>query len=145
MANLNQDLLPGEEVVLTGKMHWWIFVLPIVLILIGASFSSDASTFFYIIGGLILAHRVGIFLTSTYLITNKRIILTYGIIKKRTLDLQVSRADAIMIVKPFLGRILNYGTVISGTASGAQKFPYLSNPDGFRRTLNEQIDNFTYH
>ncbi|MBR8713897.1 PH domain-containing protein [Porphyromonas levii] len=150
MSSQTKHLLSGEEVVFTSKVHWWIFAYPVLLILIGASFSSSSSeaalfsVIFYVLGGIAFALRLGIVLTSSYIITNKRVILNYGLIKKRTLDLQISRADAIMVEKPFWGRIVNYGTVISASAAGAQKFPYLSNPEAFRRTLNEQIDRFTY-
>ncbi|MDD7557261.1 MAG: PH domain-containing protein [Porphyromonas somerae] len=148
MSNQTQHLLSGEEVVFTSKMHWWIFALPGLFILIGILLSlsgdSGGSTLFYVLGGIGIVIRLANALTSTYLITNKRIILNYGLVKKRTLDLQISRADAIMIEKPFWGRIVNYGTIISASAAGSQKFPFLSNPEAFRRALNEQIDKFTY-
>jgi len=78
------------------------------------------------------------FSTSEFGITNKKIILKYGVIKRRSIETNLIKVESISINQGILGRILNYGTIIV-TGSGGTKtlFPKINNPFNFKAIIQK--------
>jgi len=121
MGNYVQSsLVSGEHVVYETKLHWIVFV-------------SLKAIFTLFISPLIA------FSTSEFAITNKRVIIKVGLIRRRTLEMNVNKIESVDIDQSIMGRILGYGTiVIVGTGGTKEPFAAISDPMTFRKKFQEQ-------
>jgi len=120
MGNYVQsNLTSGEQVVFETKYHWMIFVsIKAVLTLFIAPLISMA--------------------TGKFAITNKRVILKYGLIKRRTLEMNIAKIESVIVNQSILGRLLNYGTiVVIGTGGTKEPFACITDPLSFRKKFQE--------
>jgi len=95
--------------------------------------------FFLLVGIIWFINALIRYLTSEFAITNKRIIIKVGLIKRITLEMNREKIESIGVDQGILGRIFNYGTiVISGTGSTKQIFKAIINPIQFRKIAQEK-------
>ena len=74
------------------------------------------------------------FATSDFAITDKRVIIKVGLLRRRTMELQLSKLEAIAVDQGLLGRILGYGNIIvTGTGGTKEPFKTINGPLEFRR------------
>lgn len=85
--------------------------------------------------GLILAlSRYIVFATSEFAITNKRVIVKVGLLRRRTIEMQLAKLEAIAVNQGIIGRIFSYGDiVVTGTGGTKEPFQRISEPVEFRR------------
>ena len=75
-------------------------------------------------------------------LTDHRVILSWGVINKRTVETFLDKVEGIDVVQSIVGRIFNYGSVaVRGTGGGGTPCPGIRNPHEFRRIVIEQIQN----
>ena len=70
------------------------------------------------------------------MITNRRVIVLSGLLNIRTLEIHLKKIEGLLVSRPLLGRLLNFGTIyITGT--GGIKIPLenIKDPEGFRETI----------
>ncbi len=87
---------------------------------------------------------------ESYIITNRRVIQTEGIINKHVIDSSLEKVNDVVLNQSALGRILGYGDVEILTASeiGANRFERIAGPVRFKtEMLNQkegmgQLDDF---
>lgn len=126
-SSIKKSLQRDEEIKQVGYTSLW-FLSPIIFLgiillplIIGLAF-------------LIFAYIK--FRTTEFAVTNKRIIITNGLINKEVTALNPWRIESIIIEQTFIGKILNFGTIVIG---GASIFPTrienISNPIAFRKAL----------
>jgi uncharacterized membrane protein YdbT with pleckstrin-like domain len=78
--------------------------------------------------------------TTEIAVTNQRIILKRGLIKRITHELQLRAIEEVNLDQDVLGRILNYGKIsVYGTGEEEIVFPTLGDPLGLRRAMQEAI------
>lgn len=151
MSYVDSQLLPGESVAYRTHLHWIIFVMPVALALLIAAIGlsvvagADGGP-----GGLLLlltaaavpvawayiTHR-----TSEFAVTNKRVIIKVGWIRRRTLETLLSKVEGIGVDQGILGRLLGYGTItITGTGGTKEPFPTITEPLEFRRRVQAQVE-----
>jgi uncharacterized membrane protein YdbT with pleckstrin-like domain len=132
-------LLPDEQIVYKAKLHRIIFWKPCALIVPGAGFLfilPIAGMVVPAIGLIALIPPVTDYTTSEFGVTNKRIIIKVGLIRRRTLELLLRHVEAILVDQSVLGRILSYGSVtLTGTGGVREAFGSISNPLEFRRRV----------
>ena len=76
--------------------------------------------------------------TSEFGVTNRRVLIKTGWIRRRTLELNLSKVESFQVREPLLGRILGYKTIkLVGSGGTQQLFPYVANADRFRRYVVE--------
>ena len=92
-----------------------------------------------------LIWAVNIYGGRKYLLTNKRLILKRGIIKRNSLDLILRRCEGVSISQSIMGRILDYGTVIVSTGEVSNSFSHIENPVKFSSMINQQIADINKH
>jgi len=76
--------------------------------------------------------------TDEFAITNKRVILKTGLIKRDTIELNLSKVESVNVNQSVLGRILGFGSITVIGTGGTQKI--LSNikqPIKFRKKIQE--------
>ena len=147
MSYVEKHLMPGEQIEYRTNLHWLVFILP-TLLLIAAIwlFSLDGNI------AKILAYilMVGVLVTglsavierrsSEFAVTNKRVLIKTGLIRRHSLETLLSKIESIGVDQSLLGRILGFGTiVISGTGGSKEPFHRIADPMMFRRRVQEQI------
>lgn len=139
MGYIESNLLPHEIIVYKAKLHWIIFWKPCALIILGV-----VSLFILPIAGLIVLAIGSVavispvidYVTSEFGVTNKRVIIKVGLIRRRTLELLLRHVEAILVDQSVMGRILKYGSVtLTGTGGVRETFGNISNPLEFRRRV----------
>ena len=90
-------------------------------------------TLLYVPVGLIwLAYRFLEYKTQLLLLTNKRLVLFKGIIKKKQYMIPLDMAAQMTIEQGFLGRKAGYGTLVIGQGKEAIRYNYVRDPEKFR-------------
>lgn len=76
--------------------------------------------------------------TTELAITNKRVIVKFGFISRRTIEININKIESIQVEQGILGRILNYGTlIVSGAGNPQAPIPGISDPIKFRKAFVE--------
>lgn len=81
------------------------------------------------------------FKTTELAITNKRVIAKFGLISRKTIEINISKVESIQVDQSIIGRIFNYGSlVISGAGNPQAPIPKIDDPICFRRKFSEIQD-----
>src|ERR1035437_3996232 len=104
MSYIQKDLLDGERIIYTGKLHWFIFV-PSILFALLAIFLLHLSHQYPPLGiagamaavwAFLLLVKEAVIKTSTELaVTNKRVIFKKGLISRNTMELNHNKIESI--------------------------------------------------
>lgn len=77
--------------------------------------------------------------TSEFGVTDKRVVVKVGLVRRRTLELLLRQIEAISVEQTVPGRLFNYGTVsLSGTGGVKESFRAIARPLEFRRAIQAQ-------
>ncbi len=144
MSYIDQNLMAGEQVIYRGKLHWVLFVPAASVFILGLLLLAVSGT----VGGIVIALAVIDLIiaylnytTSEFGVTNKRIMIKVGIIRRHSLETLLKKVESIKVDQPIIGRMLGYGTIVaSGTGGTPEPFHKISNPLEFRKQVNEQIE-----
>jgi len=145
MTYIKRTLLPEENVLYHTRPHYIVFFdIFIWLILAHISFRYFGS---FIIGFLLLGvglvalvKSLVLYFCSEYVITNKRILVKIGFIRRQSLEIFLNRVEGVYIDQSILGRIFNYGTVIVAGIGGTKNpFSYIPKPLKFRGNIQKQM------
>jgi len=76
--------------------------------------------------------------TSEFVITNKRVIVKVGLIRRKTLEMNLQKIESVNVEQGIMARILGYGTVtIVGTGGTKESFSDIRKPLVFRKKFQE--------
>lgn len=149
MNYIQNNLLSGEEIRYVAKLHFFLFVQPIILLLIGAFLASSpkeisamthyAGLLILFFGIVSLLSRILIKVGSSYAVTNKRVVLKTGVVSRKAVDLVLAKCEGLHIKQSVLGRIFNFGTITVTTGGVSSSYPYIADPLAFRKEINTQI------
>jgi uncharacterized membrane protein YdbT with pleckstrin-like domain len=104
----------------------------------------DVLTFIFLglpllIGGLV--RRA----TTEIALTNQRVILKWGLIRRHTIETYLDKIEGINANQGILGRLLGYGSLlVRGTGGGTNPCPGIQDPQAFRRNVNEEIQSHRF-
>jgi uncharacterized membrane protein YdbT with pleckstrin-like domain len=71
--------------------------------------------------------------------SNKRVIAKTGFIRRRSLELLLTKIESLGVSQPIVGRIFNYGTItVTGTGGTKEPFKNIMNPMELRQVVNRQ-------
>jgi uncharacterized membrane protein YdbT with pleckstrin-like domain len=143
MSYVDSTLLPGEQVTFRTHLHWVIFVRAAAIGLLGVILliALHGSYALAAVGGLLVLVGLVLWLvayvdrrTSEFAVTNKRVIVKVGILRRRTIEMLLRQVEALEVSQGILGRILGYGELlIIGTGGTREPFERISAPLEFRR------------
>lgn len=150
MSFVAKNLSPGEEVVFETHLHWLSFRRTIILsmLMLMSMFSSAApESKVMVIGLLVVALGVVATLefisykTSEFCVTSRRVVSKAGFIQRSTIEILISKMEAVEVKQSVFGRIFGYGT-ISAVGQGGTKNPisFVSKPLDFRKAVYAQIE-----
>jgi len=154
MGYVESNLSPDERILAKGKIHWFVFVPPIMLATCGVFLVSagssigDGGLIFGLPGALLLLasfisllKAVLSFISTELAITTKRVIAKFGLISRETIELNHTKVESFIVHQGIFGRMLGFGTLtINGTGGVRTPIPSICNPLEFRRIANSQIE-----
>jgi|TARA_R110002126_G_scaffold110918_1_gene248332 uncharacterized membrane protein YdbT with pleckstrin-like domain len=133
-----------QRVIYQARLHWILFVWPVVLLLTGL-WLSFASVSFREVGVLAIFIAIAwgglMWLTyqfSSLTIKEKQVILRSGILVRQTIDIPLSKIESIDIRQSILGSLFRYGSLlITGTGGTRQWMGYVAKPLTCRRHIEQ--------
>lgn len=160
MKFIRSVLLADEKIVYFTKPHWIIFSAPVILfictfllLVLGPHIPSLqmrllpwpiyqlCAAVVGLVGLWWAANALIVFYTSEFAVTNKRIIMKTGLIRRDTSELFLDKIEAVNVDQTILGRLLDYGTLILiGTGGSRDVYYTVPNPFQFRRMSQTQVD-----
>ena len=145
MGYIDDNLIPGERVLFRARLHWKLFVLPVLLFLTGIALVvlavNEDVPFGYSL--LVFLIPLGFFLQayltwrcSEFGVTDKRVLIKTGIVSRHTLETLLTKVENIGVEQSIWGRLFNYGTLyVTGTGSTRETFPGIHAPLEFRKAI----------
>lgn len=147
MRYLHSVLQPGETVQYDTKISWTTYI-PGVLTLVFAivaffvlqSVIPSPAWIAQGIGGILFVFALYLLFrewferwTTEIVITNRRIILKRGFIRRDTAEMHMDKVESVDVNQSILGRLLDYGDVtVRGTGAGLETLHLIDAPVAFR-------------
>jgi uncharacterized membrane protein YdbT with pleckstrin-like domain len=149
MSYVDKHLLPGEVVTFKTRLHWNVYVWPLVItaamIPLGyLAMSSDHKPLALLallpvvvaFGAAWLRRRF-----SEYAVTNKRVVAKVGVLQTRSVELLLGKVEGITVTQGVAGKIFGYGEiVITGSGGTQEPFAGIQAPFEFRRAVQAATD-----
>ena len=168
MSYVEKNLVPGEILLYQTRHHWIVLIGPLVIALLlglpalwllfeavakrpemneyvarvpgGAQGLVILGVILVVIALANLAWGMAKRNATEMAVTNRRVLIKTGMGSRRTLDLMLSRVESIGVEETMWGRMVGYGSVIvRGTGGTPEAFVKISNPQEFRRQVQQQI------
>jgi uncharacterized membrane protein YdbT with pleckstrin-like domain len=124
---IQQSLAPGERILARGRwptLHWigaWAVLILLGVFIIG------------IVWFAVLAIRMQ---TTKWAVTDRRVILKRGWLRRATQELGVESLEAAVVKQSVFGRVFNYGHIaLTGSGEALLEFPPTQDPVAFRRSI----------
>jgi uncharacterized membrane protein YdbT with pleckstrin-like domain len=145
MGYVESNLLPNEQITYRAKLHWIIYALPAIVLVI--AFLVGLGGGGWIAGVAMSVIAFVLFLppwirsaSSEFAITDKRVLIKVGLIRRHSLELLLQKVEGIGVDQGILGRVLGYGTItVSGVGGTKEAFRMISNPLEFRRQVQASL------
>jgi uncharacterized membrane protein YdbT with pleckstrin-like domain len=145
MGYVDSNLLPNEHVTYRARLHRIIYLLPVCVLIVAlavalASGSWIAGGILGLIGLLLLVPPWIRSISSEFAVTNKRVLVKVGLIRRHSLELLLQKVEGIGVDQGIVGRILGYGTItVSGTGGTREAFRMIAHPLEFRRQVQASL------
>ena len=147
---MERHLLPGERVLYKTRLHWVLFVKPVLVLLAGVVLTIllrqvQDPPWLWMIGAVValvgllwgLVHYVEL-MTSEFAVTTSRLIFKVGLISRYTTELLLSKVESIGVQQGLMGRLLNHGDLtVTGTGGAREVFRRVRDPIGFRNHVQQ--------
>ena len=159
MAYPSRLLNDNETVTVDLHPHWWFLTAPIALLAAGivggivTLFATAADTTVrtaatwsaiaaLALGACWLMVRYARWLTTHFVITNRRVIFRTGLLTKRGIEIPLERVNTVHFRQGVLERMLGAGDLLieSGGESGQQRFTDIRQPDRVQRVIHAEIE-----
>ncbi|ACJ19481.1 PH domain-containing protein [Coxiella burnetii] len=158
---IKETLIKDEKLVYFTRPHWIIYGPGVIALIFAALFYTYGPAYFILrsrlLGGYPLydlcsffASALGAFWlltayvtyrTSEYGVTDKRVIMKKGWIRRNSLEIFLRRLEGVDVNQTVTGRILGYGTlVISGMGGSRDYYTNVPQPLMFRKYVQRQVD-----
>jgi len=142
MGYLEKILEPGEQIRYVGRLHWLIYFPAIALVvcaaalLAAAAIFPDEATYLLVAGLIALVFSLIAFLsellrrrTTEIAVTDRRVIFKTGILRRRSIEMNMDKVESVDVDQSVLGRIFDFGTVlIRGTGASLEPLDQIENP-----------------
>ena len=144
MAEESSNLENTE--VYVGRLHWIIFVWPIVLFIFGAYLGlkfwqmKEVSLLLTVFALVWFIMTWVTYQYSSLTIKKNQVIIRTGFLVRQTIDLPMAKIESIDIRQTVGGTIFQYGMLmITGTGGTKNSINYLSHPLTCRRYIEQMI------
>jgi uncharacterized membrane protein YdbT with pleckstrin-like domain len=166
MGYIENNLTTGEALIFKTRLHWWLIaantIYAVLLTFFGFSCLTSLATagvspnstrtaannyafvVWTCVGVFTILTGIGSLInvtSSEFGVTTRRVIMKSGLIRRKTLELNLAKVESIEVKESLLGRILDFKTVLLiGSGGTRQRFQYVADADLFKRYVVEQMD-----
>lgn len=156
MSYIQQNLIANEKILHRAIVsNAYVFLGPIITCAVGiiagsligvagGSIGAGLSigfSFTLIFGLPLLVSGLIKKFTTEVALTNQRVILKWGFVERKTIEIINEKVEGISADQDIFGRLFGYGSItVRGTGSGYTPCPGIVNPQNFRRAVNEEIE-----
>jgi membrane protein YdbS with pleckstrin-like domain len=140
-------LQADERALHKTTLHWMVLIVPMFVALftflvigpIGMIAAWKGQAWIWVllvIPVAIVASAVLGVKTSELVITDRRVLIKVGFIRRQTFEMFISKIESVAVTQGMLGRFFNYGTVeIRGTGGSSESFATIAAPLQFRDAI----------
>lgn len=129
-----------------ARLHWIVFVKAVVVVALGVALlfvlgpgARWVGGAVVVVGLLLLVPPLVAYRTTEFGVTNKRVIVKTGFIRRHTLELLLRQVEAISVDQSLTGRLFGFGSIaLTGTGGVREEFHRVVNPLEFRRRIQAQ-------
>ncbi len=149
MSYIDSHLLPGEVVQYRTKLHWKIFVVPVLVSIVMvalALWAISAERRILAIPPVAVAVIV-LFVawirrhSSEFAVTSKRVIIKLGVTTTKSMELLLSKIEGIAVSQSLGGRMFGFGEiVVTGSGGTQERFNNIQSPLDFRQAVQAATD-----
>lgn len=141
---IDQQLVPGEYLIYKCKIHWQIWISPIIWSLVLGPIILGIFLQGGIGGAFLFAFILFIIWLSAYMrytgtdlaITNKRVICKFGFIWRKSYEINLDKIEGVILEQSVLGRIFDCASVvIRGVGTSSAPVPYILDFREFKQKL----------
>ncbi len=159
MAFPSRLLNDNETVSVDLHPHWWFMAAPAIAIVaaIGAGvvtlIATEVDSTWRTVAGWTtivaivasscwLVSRYGRWLTTHFVITNRRVIFRTGLLTKRGIEIPIDRVNTVYFNQSVVGRLVGVGDLLieSGGETGQQRFTDIRQPDRVQRVIHAEME-----
>jgi uncharacterized membrane protein YdbT with pleckstrin-like domain len=150
MSYVDGNLLPDEQVVFRTRLHWKILIGPLlfaIVTLLPVGWLLMQGTWNNLV---LIAPAIGLLVlvtalirrqSSDFAVTNKRVMMKTGVFSARSVELLLSKVEAIAVNQSLGGRLFNYGDiVVTGSGGTEEPFTGIQAPLQLRRAVQSVTD-----
>lgn len=151
MAYYTKVLQPDEKVLAVGHIHWSIYrhalllLLAALVVLVGSFWAPqpDGPTGVRIVAGGVAVIGLLVLLAASIrrrgteiVVTDRRVIYKRGILARHTVEMNVSKIEAVDVEQSLTARLLGYGTImIHGTGADIEPLQRIDRPLAIRSAI----------
>jgi hypothetical protein len=143
MADHNTELLENEWIVYQTRLHWVLFLGPLMLIIVGGLSFRAKGLSALVLAGIGIAWGVISYIKFNYSyihVTDKRVLIRVGFLVRQPYSISLSDISYVDFYQPSLGSMLNFGkiTIIHGKKFKSV-FRMVSSPGEFVTAVRGQL------
>jgi uncharacterized membrane protein YdbT with pleckstrin-like domain len=158
MGYVESLLADNEQIIVRTRQHWMTLAqsllvngVLLILIFVIALVAISVLNVFGLLITLLFILPVAAFVRDylkwwyeEYIVTNRRVIQTEGIINKHVIDSSLEKVNDVVLSQSWLGRMFDYGNIEILTASemGVNLLHNISSPIKFKTEMLNQKENF---
>jgi hypothetical protein len=144
MGYAEKVLQPGETIAYRARLHWIIYFVGMVLIVVAIALALGAVALKQdtIRIGLMLSAVIALFLglfqivrawivaaNTEIIVTSRRVIYKTGFVSRNTVEMNLDKVESVLVQQSILGRMLDFGTVIiRGVGAGLEPVDNIAAP-----------------
>lgn len=144
-------LQPDETVLVVGRLHWSIYLRALLVLAVAVAvlavsyrlpdpnsqhYALMASGVVGVLGLLLLAKAWIKRLGTEIAVTDRRVILNLGILRRHTMEMNMTKIEMVDVKQSLWGRIWGYGTVaIHGTGADIEPLVGIGSPLQIRNAI----------
>jgi uncharacterized membrane protein YdbT with pleckstrin-like domain len=150
MSYIDGNLLEGERVVFRTRLHWMMLVGPLFFLLVMLLPVAWLHLQQQWTNWVLIAPAVGLVVllaaiirrqSSDFAVTTKRVMMKTGVFTTRSVEILLSKIEAIAVHQSLGGRMLGYGDiVVTGSGGTEEAFSSIQAPLDFRRAVQSVTD-----
>ncbi len=153
MSYVQRVLQPGETLIYQTRLHWLVYARPVgwlvaALVLAGIVLQQRPDMPMLVWAAVLMLFAIAVLdgiaaalrrSTTELAVTDHRVIYKRGIIGRYTIEMARSKVESVDVVQSFLGRVLNFGTIlVRGTGGSLEPFRNVEDPLRLRSAIIAQ-------
>ena len=146
MSYIDHNLLSNETVLYRAHLSRIVFAFPVLMLgiaLVLPVLGGAAMGLGVVLGAVALGYLVMAWIaykTSEFAVTNKRVIMKVGWIRRASVEIVLGRVESIVVDQGIAGRVFDFGSIaVVGTGGTKDPFHRIAAPLRFRRAVQEQL------